>query len=118
MADRQNVIVRRVQARDAERVASFVNRALRGRVEIDPQAVTRRSGGVGFFLAEMGNKPVGLIGWRVENLVARVADLLVWPSSTRAEVVPPLFEEMESAAMDLQAEAALLFPPSSGRDEL
>ncbi len=118
MAGRADVLVRRAQARDVEWVASFVSRALGGDTDIDAETVLSRLGDVAFFLAEREGNLVGLTGWRVENLVARVTDLLIWPSSARSEVGRALFREMESGAMGLQAEAAVLFLPRSSRQEL
>jgi len=118
MTDRQGVLVRRAQANDVERVASFVNLALGGRGTIEAERVMARLGDVGFFVAEQDGRLVGLIGWCVENLVARVTDLLVWPSRKRDEVGPALFYEMEDAARGLQAEAVVLFLPRSSRSDL
>lgn len=121
MLDKQGVVVRRVRANDVERVASFVDRALGGRAAIEVGKVIARLGDVGFFLAEQDGRDgriVGLIGWSVENLVARVTDLLVWPSDRRDAVGSALFREMEDAAVGLEAEAAVLFLPRSSRFEL
>lgn len=109
--DRRDLVVRRVRADDAKRVADFVNRALRGRANIEPRAVIARAGEVGFLLAEEDHTLLGLLGWHVENLVACVTDLLIWPARERQRVGQALFREMESAALSLQAEASLLCLP-------
>jgi len=114
----ERILVRRAHAGDVDRVAEFVGLALGGRDAIDGKQVMDRLGDVGFLLAEEEGGLVGLIGWRVENLVARVTDLLVWPSHKRDLVGPALFREMEAAARGLQAEAAVLFMPRSGGAEL
>jgi len=118
MVKGQNLVVRRAQAGDAERVASFVNRALHGRVRVEPRGVIARLGDVGFLVAEEDDALLGFIGWHVENLVACVTDLLIWPDRQRELVGRALFEEMEAQAMDLQAEAVLLFLPPSRFSEL
>jgi N-acetylglutamate synthase-like GNAT family acetyltransferase len=118
MIDRGNIVARRAQAGDGERVAGLVNSALRGRVEIDAQTVIVRLGDTGFFLAEQDDRLAGLIGWHVENLVACVTDLLIWPACERVQIGQTLFREMESAAMELYAEAALLLLPRPSGPEL
>jgi N-acetylglutamate synthase-like GNAT family acetyltransferase len=118
MIDREDIVTRRAQASDGEQVAGFVNDALRGRVAIDAQEVTTRMGDVGFFLAEQDGSLVGLIGWHVEDLVARVTDLLIRSARERAKVARTLFGAMESAATELYAEAALLILPRSSGAEL
>lgn len=118
MMSEQDVLVRRARASDVEQVADFVNRAIGGPGAIEAERVIGRLGDVGFFLAEQDGEIVGLIGWSVENLVARVTDLLVWPSNKRDDVGPALFREMEEAALGLEAEAVVLFLPRSSRSEL
>ena len=107
----REIVVRRAKPGDAERIAAFVNQAWQGRSEYDRQAVIERFGGAGFLLAERDGELVGMLGWRTENLVVRVTDFLVWPSSERAAAGQALFFEMERAAGALQCEVAMLFPP-------
>jgi N-acetylglutamate synthase-like GNAT family acetyltransferase len=116
--DGQGLVVRRPQAAEAERVAEFVNGALGGRASVRPRAVIERLGDVGFLVAEEDNVLLGLIGWQVENLVASVTDLLVWPAQERDRVGGALLRKMEAAAADLQAEAALLLLPVTRLSDL
>ena len=109
MAQELETRVRRARVSDAGKIAAFVNLARAGRVEVDERAIIERFGNVGFLLAERGGHLVGMLGWQVENLVVRVTDLLVWPSSERVVVGRALFAEMERTATELQCEAALLF---------
>lgn len=101
-------MVHRARVSDADRVADFVNQAHAGRLEIDDQTVIRRLVEVGFLLAERDGDIVGLLGWRAENLIVRVTDLLVWPASERDTVSGALLGEMERLAMELRCEMALL----------
>lgn len=103
--------VRRARARDAQEVGEFVNRAFNGQVRIDGDAVIARLGDVGFLLAEEDATLRGLLGWHVENLVVSVTDFFIWPTSHHQSVGHRLISEMERAAADLQAEAAILFVP-------
>ncbi|MBS3783866.1 MAG: GNAT family N-acetyltransferase [Anaerolineae bacterium] len=119
----QDLAVRRAEAGDAKRVADFVNRwgtgrELEDRVEVGPRAVMRRLDETEFLLAEEGDTLLGLIGWRAENLVACVTDLLIWPADQRRRVGRALFDAMEAAATDQQAELALLVLPPSRLPEV
>jgi N-acetylglutamate synthase-like GNAT family acetyltransferase len=111
MAQQQGITVRRARARDAGAIMEFVNRILAGRSSIDRQTVLERFGQVGLLLAERDGKLIGILGWRAENLVVRISDLLIWPASERVAAAQALFAEMEDAASGLQCEAALLLPP-------
>jgi hypothetical protein len=112
----RDLVVRRVQADDAKRVADFVNswvvsRAPHARAHVKPCTVIARLGEAGFLIAEESDEVLGLIGWHVENLVACVTDLLV--RSAREQVGRTLLNEMEAQATGLQAEVALLLLPRS-----
>ena len=111
MAQQQGITVRRAKPRDAGLIVDFVNRILAGRSSIDRQTVIERFGNVGLLLAERDGTLIGILGWRAENLVVRISDLLVWPASERVAAAQALFNEMEHAASGLQCEAALLLPP-------
>ncbi len=118
VSDGRTILVRRARASDLGRIAGFVSRALPGDRVVGVPAVIARLGEVGFLLAEEDGRLVGLIGWSVENLVARVTDLLIRPSRKRVDVGSALFREMEDAAARLEAEAIVLFVPRGSRPEL
>jgi len=111
MAQEQEIAVRRAKVSDAGSIAAFVNRAWRGRLEVDELAVIERLGSVGFLLAERDDALVGMLGWQAEDLVVRVTDFLVAPASERLAVSQALLAEMGRAAAELQCEVVLLFLP-------
>ncbi len=108
---KQNIIVRRAKPSDAAQIAAFVNRGRRGQRQIDELAVIERFGSVGIMVAEIGGELVGLLGWRAENLIVRVTDLLVAPIPEGVSIASALLSAMEQTAGELQCEAALLFLP-------
>ena len=55
---------------------------------------------------------MGMIGWQVENLVARTTDIVIDPSVPLEKALPALITEMEKASRDLQCEASLVFVPA------
>jgi dephospho-CoA kinase len=64
-----------------------------------------------FLLLQLDNDLVGLVGWQVENLVARTTDLYLDPKAAADKALPLLLAEVEKASSDLQCEASLVFPP-------
>ena len=110
MADTSPVKVRRVRPDDAGSIANFLAQATRGRLVVPYEEVVERLGSKAFFLA-MTDQISGLAGWRAENLVARVEDLVIHPASLRPSVGRALFDTMEQEARKLECEVILLFVP-------
>ena len=65
-----------------------------------------------FLLLYRNQEPVGIVGWQVENLVARITDLYLDPRLAPDQALPLMIREVERASGDLQCEAALIFPPT------
>jgi dephospho-CoA kinase len=71
-----------------------------------------------FLLLQVGQTNAGVIGWQVENLVARTTDIAIDPSVPVNQALPALISEMEKASRDLQCEASLVFvPPDLARQD-
>ena len=62
-----------------------------------------------FMLLQQDDRLVGLVGWQVENLIARTTDVLLDPQVSPVEGLPVLMKEVEQASKDLQCEASLVF---------
>ena len=112
MADTPTVKVRRVRPDDAGGIANFLAQATRGRLVVPYETVVERLGGKAFFVA-IADQIVGIAGWRVENLVARIEDVVIHPSSLRAAAGRALFDTIEKEARQLECEVMLLFVPTS-----
>jgi dephospho-CoA kinase len=56
-----------------------------------------------------GNQMVGVVGWQVENLVARVDEVWVHENLDLSAALEALIPAIEEASRQLQAEAALVF---------
>ncbi len=64
-----------------------------------------------YLLLKIDGGLVGLAGWQVENLVARVSDVYLQPGLALGEAVRVLMDEIEVASRELQSEILLLFLP-------
>jgi N-acetylglutamate synthase-like GNAT family acetyltransferase len=100
--------VRRAKFSDATAIASFLSDATRGRITADRAQVQERLGAKGFFLAQT-TRIVGLAGVHVENLVARIEDLIVHPPSLRPVAGKALLDSIEADANSLNCEVVMLF---------
>ncbi len=103
--------IRRARLDDAAAIADFVNRARRRGEGVNRAMVAQRFSDVGFMLAELNGQIVAMLGWQVENLIARITDFLVAPTMDRAVAGRALVQRIEEQAQTLQAEAAMLFLP-------
>ena len=110
MAETVNVKVRRARPDDAGAIGNFLARATRGRLVVPYEQVVERLGAKAFFLAS-ADQIVGLAGWRAENLVGRIDDLIIHPAPLRPVVGRLLFDAIEKEARKLECEVLLLFVP-------
>jgi dephospho-CoA kinase len=103
------LVVKRGGPRDAKRIAELMT-------EFDPegrkhshQDVMADLGEKAFLMLYAGETLVGLIGWQVENLIARTTNIIFNPAIPLEKALPVLIGEMEQASNDLQCEVALIF---------
>ncbi len=103
--------VSRARPKDSAIIASLVNRTRRGGHPLSPEDILAAFGEKAFLLLQIGEVPVGVIGWQVENLVTRILDVYLDPLIPAEKALPVLIKEVESASRELQSEAALVFAP-------
>lgn len=66
-----------------------------------------------YLLLQDGNAIAGALGWKVENLVARVDDIALHPDWSLKETLSSLISEVEQASLELQCEISLIFVEQS-----
>jgi dephospho-CoA kinase len=103
--------LQRGKPRDSQKIADLITRLSKGKHAMTSDQVMEAFGEKAFLLLQMGGDPVGIAGWQVENLVARVLDLYLDPKAHADKALPLLVAEVERASGDLQCEASLIFPP-------
>ncbi len=108
----ETIKVRRVRPDDAGAIGNFLAQATRGRIVVPYEEVVERLGNKAFFLG-MTDHIVGLAGWRAENLVGRIEDLVIHPAELRPQVGRALFDAIEKEARQLECEVILLFVPNA-----
>ena len=64
-----------------------------------------------YLILRIEQNPMGILGWQVENLVARTTEIALDSALPPAQYMPLMIHEMEKASMDLQCEASLIFVP-------
>lgn len=104
-------VVERARPRQAEDIAGLITRLSEGKRKVSADDVMEAFGEKAYLLLKMNDKPVGLVGWQVENLVARTDDLYIETDMPLDKAMQAMMEEVERASKDLQCEALLLFMP-------
>jgi len=95
---------------NAQDIAALINNiAPNAEQPVTKSDVLEAFGEKAFILLKKGKAPVGLIGWQIENLVARTTDILIDSSIYVDEALPKLITEMEKSSIDLQCEVSLVF---------
>ena len=108
--------VERAGPRQVAEIAEFITEISKGRRAMSPEDVMAAFGEKAFLLLKIDERLVGLAGWQVENLVARVSDVYLEPGLALGEAVRVLMDAIEIASRELQSEILLLFlPPHLGR---
>jgi dephospho-CoA kinase len=104
--------VEKGRPRDAREIAQFINRFEEGHQKLTAQDIMEAFGEKAFLLLFTNQKLVGVIGWQVENLIARTIDLIFDPQVSLENAVTILIEKMEESSKELQCEASLVFVPN------
>ncbi len=92
-------------------IADLINRLRKPDIPLKKDDVMAAFGEKAFLLLQVGQTNMGVIGWQVENLVARTTDIVIDPAVPINRALPALITEMEKASRDLQCEASLVFVP-------
>lgn len=103
--------VQRARPQEATKIAEFITRISQGQMSLTRSDIMAAFGEKAFLLLLNGEKIVGLMGWQVENLVARVDDVYIQSSIRLPDAMRVMTQEVEQASKELQCEAALLFLP-------
>ena len=103
--------VQRARPQEADKIAGFINHITQSPTSLTRSDIMAAFGEKAFLLLLFGEKIVGLMGWQVENLVARVDDVYIETKISLPKAMKTMTEEVEQASKELQCEAALLFLP-------
>lgn len=101
--------VKRAKPRQAEDIAALITRLSMGKHKLTRNDVMEAFGEKAFMLLMAEEQLVGVIGWQVENLVARTDDLWLESGIALSRAMGTLIPAIEEASNQLQAEAVLCF---------
>jgi dephospho-CoA kinase len=105
------MLVEKARPRNAGEIAALISRLSDGHRKPSSEDIMASFGEKAFLFLKMDGKPVGVVGWQVENLVERTDDVFIEPEQPLATAMQALLNEIETTSRDLQCEVALLFLP-------
>jgi dephospho-CoA kinase len=101
--------IKRGTPRRSNEIAEFFNKFSNSGKTYSRHDVMDMFGEKAFLVLQAGNSLVGILGWQVENLIARTVDFMVMDHVPFEKAIPLLVQEMENASADLQCEISLLY---------
>jgi dephospho-CoA kinase len=110
-------VVHRARPREAEDIAVLITQLSRGARKLTRQDVMAAFGEKAFLLLKVNGRPLGLAGWKVENLVACTDDVFIDKSLGFIEALGVMMSEVERVSRELQCEISLLFLPVDSGDQ-
>lgn len=102
-----NLEVERAKPRQAEEIARFINKI--ANKKLNRMDIMAAFGEKAFMIMYANDQLVGVMGWQVENLVARVDEVWLDDVIEAPTAVRELMKKIEVASKELQAEALLVF---------
>ena len=106
------VSVLRARPRQAAEIAGLIAHFSRGQRKPTRDDVMAAFGEKAFLLLQIDGQVSGMVGWKVENLVARIDDIYIDSSQYFPDAIRLLMDEVERASRELQCEISLIFLPS------
>lgn len=106
------LLVQRARPRQADEIAQFISDISKDSSNLTSNDIMAAFGEKAFLLLKKDDQICGLVGWKVENLVACTDELYLDNQIPFLEGVQFLVEELENASKELQCEVSLLFLPA------
>ena len=103
----------RARPRQSDIIANLITTLSGGKKTVTRDEIMEAFGEKAFLLLNMAEKPVGVVGWQVENLVARTDDVFLESGVPFMDGLGLLMREVERASRELECEASLLFLPTA-----
>ncbi len=103
--------VQRAGPKDAGEIAKLITYITGAKRKLSRSDVMAAFGEKAFLILKLDGESVGLVGWKVENLVACTDDVYIETQIDLTKSLRALMNEVERASRELQCEISLLFLP-------
>jgi dephospho-CoA kinase len=108
-APKGELFIERGRPRQAGEIANLINRLSGNTFHLTRMDIMAGFGEKAYLLLKLDDRLVGVVGWEVENLVARTDEVYLEPTIHLIKALKLVFEEIEQTSRDLQCEVSLLF---------
>jgi dephospho-CoA kinase len=102
----------RAKPGQAQAIADLINKLSGEPGKLSRIDIMTTFGEKAYMLLLTGDQLVGVMGWQVENLIAQIDEVWLEPTLNLPAAINILLVDIEEAAKQLQAEAALAFVPN------
>ncbi|MFM8321109.1 MAG: dephospho-CoA kinase [Chloroflexota bacterium] len=107
------VEVHRARPKEAAEVAALITQLSGGARRVSRDDIMAAFGEKAFLLLRLDGKALGVVGWKVENLVARTDEVYIDQSLAFIDALGAMMGEVERISRELQCEVSLLFLPAA-----
>jgi dephospho-CoA kinase len=112
-----DVTIQRARPRDAQEVADLITQLSAGKRKATRHDIMATFGEKAYLILKIDGKAHGLVGWKVENLVARTDDIFIDSSLHFTDAMRLFLNEIERVSRELQCEISLLFLPNEASNQ-
>ncbi|MCL4871842.1 MAG: dephospho-CoA kinase [Anaerolineae bacterium] len=114
----EEINVRRARPSDVPAILLHLHKATDGQVKMSRAELLMALGDRSYFIAQAGSTISIVVGWHIENLIARVDQLYIFPPEAAATALDPVLKDIEKSAMQHFCEIIMAFLPNDQVDRL
>jgi len=114
----EEINVRRARPSDVPAILLHVNKATGGQVKMSRSELLMALGDRSYFIAQSGTTIYIIVGWHIENLIARVDQLYINPPESVSFAFDPVLKDIEKSAIQHFCEIVVVFLPNDQVDRL
>lgn len=114
----EDMNIRRARPSDVPAILLHLNKATNGQVKMSRAELLMALGDRSYFIAQSGTTIHIVAGWHIENLIARVDQMYIYPPETVSFAFDPVLKDIEKSAIQHFCEIVVVFLPQDQVDRL
>ena len=114
----EEITIRRARPSDVPTILLHLNKATAGQVKMSRAELLMALGERSYFIAQSGSTTHIVTGWHIENLIARIDQLYIYPPESVTFALDPILKDIEKSAIQHFCEIMVAFLPNDQVDRL